>query len=235
MMDRTGFMQYLKRGGRSPEAIDRILKYLDEFCSYLETDRGAIGPDEAGEEDLEAFVSSIEREPKQSANTQLWALGYYYDFTGNEKMRQLSSFLRQQRISRNPFKLKDFRDVNPETISRLEEKGIRTTDQMLQAGVTPASRQVLASETGIPVEDILELVQLSDLSRIPGVKGIRARLYHQAGVHSIDAMAQYEPEQLLAVTRRYVLDSGFDGIPPLPAEVRHAIMTAKKLPRVIEY
>lgn len=234
-MDQNAFMHYLKKGGRSEEAIERIINYMGEYSSYLESDRGGIGPDEAGEEDLEAFVLSIEREPKQSANTHLWALCYYYNFTRNEKMQHRAGFLRQQRITRNPFKLKDFRDVNPDYITKLGDKGIRTTDQMLQAGATPVSREKLAEDTEIPVGGILEIVQLCDLSRIPGVKGIRAHLYHQAGAISIEAMAEYEPEQLLEVTRRYVQASGFEGIAPLPAEVRHAIMTAKKLPRTVQY
>lgn len=234
-MDRNAFRDFLKRGGRSPGDVERILASLDAYREYLEAERGGIGPDQAKAEDLEAFVMRIEQTPEESANNHLWALKYYYDFIDNQEMRHLAGFLRQQRITRNPFKLKDFRDVNPKTIAKLEDHGIRTSDQMLQAGATPAARQELSTAAGVPIVDILELVQLSDLSRIPGVKGIRTHLYHQAGITSINTMAEYEPEQLLEVTRQYVRESGFEGIAPLPAEVRHAIMTAKKLPKIIEY
>jgi hypothetical protein len=55
---------------------------------------------------------------------------------------------------------------------------------MLQAGKTPLEWNILSEKTGIFVERILELVKLSDLVRIPGVKGIRARLYFHAGLET---------------------------------------------------
>jgi predicted RecB family nuclease len=50
----------------------------------------------------------------------------------------------------------------------------------------------LATQTGIPVEVVLELVKLSDLARLPGVKGIRARLYYDAGVDTVENLASFE-------------------------------------------
>jgi hypothetical protein len=135
---------------------------------------------------------------------------------------------------RNPFKLRDFRGVNPEYIARLEGRGIKTTEQMLAAGSTKNQRAILVKETGIPEQALLELVKLSDLARLPGVKGIRARLYYQAGVDSIEKLANWEPEGLQRMVSEYVERTGFEGIPPLPKEVSSTVANAQKLPKVVE-
>ena len=135
---------------------------------------------------------------------------------------------------RNPFKLKDFWGVNPAVIEKLAAQGIKTTDQMLAAGCTKLARSALASAIGLPESVILELVQLSDLARLPGVKGIRARLYYDAGITSIQKMAEWEPEALLHLTAGFVERTGFPGIPPLPKEVSSTIANARKLPKVVK-
>ena len=134
----------------------------------------------------------------------------------------------------NPFRLKEFRGVNPEYIGRPEARGIKSAEQMLTAGRTKRQRTTLARETSIPEDAILELVKLSDLARLPGVKGIRARLYYDAGVDSIEKMANWEPEALRTMVMEYVERMGFDGIPPLPKEVSSTVANARKLPKMAE-
>jgi hypothetical protein len=134
----------------------------------------------------------------------------------------------------SPFKLRDFRGVDPAHVSKLEACGLKTAEQLLMAGSTPFARRQLTDETGIPEAIILELVQLSDLSRLPGVKGTRARLYLDAGVDSIETMADWEPDALRQLVSRFVERTGFDGIPPLPQEVSSTVACARKLPKVLE-
>jgi hypothetical protein len=136
---------------------------------------------------------------------------------------------------RNPFLLRGFRGVNPEVIAKLEAVGIKNAGQMLAAGQTARKRTALAEGAGVPVEAVLELVRLSDLARLPGVKGIRARLYYAAGVDSVEKMARWEPEALRLMVAEYVERTGFDGIAPLPKEVSSTIANARQLPRVVEY
>ncbi|MBN2225937.1 MAG: DUF4332 domain-containing protein [candidate division Zixibacteria bacterium] len=134
----------------------------------------------------------------------------------------------------SPFKLRGFRGVDEKHIEQLEKLKIKNTKQMLDAGRTKKQRAALAKESGVPGKIILELVCLSDLARLPGVKGIRARLYYDAGVNSIRKMASWEPEALRVMVTKYVEKTGFDGIPPLPKEVSSTIATARKLPIVVE-
>jgi hypothetical protein len=234
-MNKDEFEGFLKRGGRSPSAIKRCLRMAGEFEGYLQQHREGRRLDEAEPEDLEAFVVWIEREPKASAKTYLWALRYCFEFIENEELRQLAGLLREQRIKRNPFPLKDFRGVEPEHAAVLAVAGIRNVEQMLKAGRTHADRQELTDETGIPLEAVVELVKLSDLARIPGIKSIRARLYHDAGVDTIEKMAEWDPEELRAMLLEFVERTGFDGIAPLPGEAAFSVARAKELSRIVEY
>jgi hypothetical protein len=53
---------------------------------------------------------------------------------------------------------------------------------MIEAAFTPELRESLSQRTGIEIHKIIENLKLSDLSRLKGMKGVRARLYYEAGV-----------------------------------------------------
>lgn len=235
------FYQYLKKSGRSEDVANRVIRLVNVFCKFYQGRTNAL-PEHATEGDLDAFITYVEDKksnlPKHddispSPKSYLWALRYYFQFVDNPEMETYASLLRETRIKRKPFAIKDFRGLNPDHIHRLKEAGIRNINQMLKAGKTQDLRTQLAEETGIPEEEILELARLSDLARIPGIKSIRARLYHDAGILSVEQLSRMTPEEILATTSKFVEDTGFDGIPPLPAEVRHGIQKAKKLPKVL--
>jgi hypothetical protein len=231
-MDEEDFKKYLKRGGRSQSVLERVIRQVKLFEQYLQERDTTL--DNASPGDLEAFVEFIETD-KKSAKNVLWAICYYYEYTSNGDMRSLASTLRGQRIKKKPFSLKDFRGVNTNYIEKLATKGIKNVDHMLQKGKTAQKRQLLSEETGIPVENILELVKLSDLSRIPGVKGIRARLYYDAGADTVENLAEWDPEALRVMLTEFVDKTAFDGIPPLPKEAASTVKTAKNLPKIVEY
>ncbi len=73
------------------------------------------------------------------------------------------------------------------------------------------------------------------LARIPGVKGIRARLYHDAGVDTLEKIAGWEPEAFRAMIVEFVERTGFDGVPTLLGEARFTIERARELPKIVEY
>jgi hypothetical protein len=229
-----GFHRYLKRDGRSENTAGRVLTYVQEFERYLKEHCNK-GLNEANAEDLEAFVAWVEQKPKASAKGYLWGIGYYYKYTSDEEMHHLAGILREQRIKRRPFSLSEFRGINPEYVETLARVGIRNVKQMLEVGQTKRGRVALSEQTGVAREVILELVKLSDLARIPGVKGIRARLYHDAGVDTIEKMAEWEPEELREMVAEFVERTGFVGIAPLLAEVRFTVTQAKRLSKIVEY
>ncbi|MGD9405555.1 MAG: DUF4332 domain-containing protein [Anaerolineae bacterium] len=234
-MDETGFRNFLRRGGRSPQTAARCIRHVQDFEQYLDAHRDGTDLEEADAADLERFVAWIERKPRASAKTQLWALGHFFEFTANEELRSLAGSLRAQRIMRRPFSLKKFRGADPAVVDALAAAGIGNVAQMREAGRTPGKRQRLAERTGIPIDAILELVKLSDLARIQGLKAIRARLYYDAGVDTLEKLARWDPEELRDMLADFVERTGFDGIAPLPKEAASAVATAKRLSKAIEY
>jgi hypothetical protein len=233
-MDRAGFAQFLKRGGRSPNATARCIRCVEEFEGYLQTCCRARDLEEAGPEELASFVAWLEQTPKASAKTHLWALRYYYEHAQDEAMRNLASALREDRIKRTPFSLRRFRGVNHEHTDRLAAAGVKNVKQMLRAGRTPSDRRALADKSSVPLETIVELVTLSDLARVPGIKGIRARLYYNAGVDRLEKLAESDPAELRSALVEFVEETGFDGIAPLPKEIEFAVETARHLPKIVE-
>ena len=232
-MDEEGFKKFLKRGGRSQSALERIITCVKEFEQYVKEYQSK-PLEQAGLKDLEAFVTWLEK-GKTSAKNYLWGICYYFEYTEDEEMSNFASVLRQQRIKRKPFTLKEFRGVAPEYVEKLAAAGIKNVEHILKAGRTLDGRQKLAAKTGVPLDAILELVKLSDLARIQGVKSIRARLYYDAGVDTVEKMAEWDPEELRAMLIKFVEQTGFDGIAPLPKEATSTVKTARKLPKIVEY
>ncbi len=236
-MDEAGFRQYLKWAGRAEHVRAKAIRFVQDFAHYLEQHRGGTQLDAASTEDLEAFTKWFEAEQGGSAKMHLWAIRYYYHYVGNDTLQQRAGALREARVkrTRTTFLLRKFRGVNPDHTATLAAIGIKDVDQMRAAAKTPQARKALAERTSIPLEAILELVKLSDLARIEGLKGIRARLYYDAGVDTLDKLAQWDPEELRAMLQAFVERTGFDGIAPLPKEARNAVAKAKELPRIVEF
>jgi len=234
-MERDEFGRYLTSSGRSESAVKRCLLFVSTFEVYLRDSRPNTRLDEATPGDLLKFIESLDKESKTISKGYLWAIRYYYNFTGNPEMSNLARVLREQRIERKPFLLKNFRGVNHGYVTTLAKNGIRNIDQMLAAGSTVEDRLGLAERTGIPQTRILEFVKLSDLARLPGVKGIRARLYYDAGIDTLEKIAALEPEELRTQVDEYVSISGFGGVPTLPAEAIYTVEKARVLPKIVEY
>jgi len=221
MRNAEGFREYLKRKGKKSHVVEDLIRRCNGFEEFLHQ-RQESSIDDASKEDMLAFLRAI---------------SLYYKFTSKPELSASASNLREQKISstRKPLKLKKFRGVNKKYIILLEKEGITNVDQMLEKGRTSHDRKELSKNTGIPLESILEYVKLSDLSRLEGVKDIRAKLYFDAGVDTLDKMASWNPEELQAHLIEFVKRTGFNGIAPLPKEVRNTVETAKKLPRIAEY
>ena len=233
--DEEGFRKFLKRSGRSKSAVDRVVRFVESFKNYLKDHRKGKSLEKANVQDLESFVGWYEESTEKSANTHLWGLKYYFEFTSNDDMKNLAGKLREKRIKRTPFSLAKFRGVNQSYVKKLADIGITNVDHMLKAGKTPKERDDLALRSDLPVEAILEFVKLSDLTRIRGIKTIRARLYYDAGIDTVEKMAQWTPVDLRTYLLEWVERTGFKGIATLPKEAEYTTAAAKKLPKIIEY
>jgi hypothetical protein len=223
----------LKRAGKKEHVVNGLVDQVRAFEAYL-SQEGRAEVDAAQAEDIQDYAQALApRERKKCMR----GIALYYQWSGNGPLAKLATSIREQEVAktRRPFRLRKFRGIDAGAVGQLEAIGIDNVEQMLIAGKTPDDRQELAEQSGLTPEFILELVKLSDLSRIGAVKSVRARLYYDAGLDTPHKFTAWEPEALREMLIGFVERTGFDGIAPLPKEVRSAIKTASRLPQVVDY
>jgi len=220
-MDETGFIAFLKQNNKDAKVIRSYTTAVRQFEAYLA---------EQGKSLPAAAPDDIRRGPRGC----FLALGMYYEFLGEDR---LSAAAHEAFSAPNfaAFKLSEFMAIRSETVQALKARGIVTAQDMLSAGRTPALRAALAQQTGLAEDEILELVKLSDQARIGGHKRIRARLFHAAGLDTLDKIAACEPEAVRRILIDYIERSGFKGIPSTPREAANSVKMARYLPRIVEY
>jgi hypothetical protein len=95
-------------------------------------------------------------------------------------LRELNS------IHPKPNKIKEFAGIPPDTVSSLEQIGIKNTFQLFDKIKNAKERKELAESTGIADSEILELTKLTDLSRIKWVGVTFARMLYDLGIDTVE-------------------------------------------------
>ena len=125
--------------------------------------------------------------------------------------------------------------IGPKYAEELNEIGIKTTTDLLEAGGTPAGRDSIAEKTGISETLILEWVNLSDLFRIRGVGEEYSDLLEEAGVDTVPELAQRNPANLHAKLIEINEEKEVVRRTPSLDVVTNWVNEAKTLPRKIHY
>jgi len=233
-MDEKGFGKYLKRRGKKPSVVDRNVSVLKDFSCYL-LEKKEKNLDAVTTDDVDAFVMEIEGK-KQSAKRYLYVLMNYFHFLGNKDLLDHTSMLRNKRTrkTRRIFPIKEFLNINQDHVKKLAAIGIKNVEQMLEKGRTKKQREQLSKQLDSPENAILELVKLSDITRIGYVKKKLSRLYYEAGLDSPAKIAKFEPDQLHEFFVKFVRESGWDGMVPNPKDLVSNIKSARKLSKIVE-
>jgi len=238
-MNEEGFRAFLKKQRRSQGATEQCIRLSGEFEAYLREHRDGKGLDEASSEDLEAFVS-WKKEQRKSVNSYLWAIHRYYEYTSNEPMCRLASDMRQQEIAkgrgrRKSLRLKDIQGVVAEHIEKLAAIGIRDVKGLLEVGRTREGREELSRRSGVPLDYVLELVKLADLTRIVDIKGVRVRLLYEAGADTVEKVSRYDPEGLRERIIEVNEEKQIVKRHPTLVETTYWVTQARALPEVVDY
>lgn len=85
-MEQEEFERYLRRSGRSPSAVKRSIGFVSLYEGFLQKSRQETNLDDADPEDLNEFISSLEKASETKSKNYLWAIRYYYDFAENPGM-----------------------------------------------------------------------------------------------------------------------------------------------------
>jgi predicted flap endonuclease-1-like 5' DNA nuclease len=229
-LDEEGFRRYLKKTGKSERKIEFDIRNVKEFEEYLLKHKGK-KLEEAASEDLKDFVNWAE---ETGTKIWLWVFNRYYSYKQDDAMFcATNELIGIQSVKK--AKLKDFLGVNLQHVQALKAEGIVTVEQMLDAGKTREGREELEKKTGVPPDSILELVKLSNLARIIGLKKKRARLFYDAGLDTLDKIAEWDSEEMRQMLIEFVDRTGFDGSASTPSEAAFSVRLAKYLPRIVEY
>ena len=234
-MEEEEFRKYLKKKGKRLDVIERNVKAVKEFISFLKEEKKKKLED-VKTEDITSYVTFIEKVKKQSAKGSLYVLMNYFRFVENDVLLKHSAKLREERTkkTRRIFPIKEFLNIDPDYIKKLSEVGIKNVEQMLESGKTIKQRIELSKQLEIPEEVILELVKLSDITRMGYIKKKLSRLYYDSGLDSPMKVAKFEPDMLYNHFKKFVEETGWDGMVPNPSDLVSNIKSARSLRKVVE-
>ena len=125
--------------------------------------------------------------------------------------------------------------IGPAYHEKLLAADIRTIEQLLEQGATPAGRKAIVERSGISAERILDWVNRADLMRIEGIGSEYSDLLERAGVDTVKELAQRNPVNLQQkLSEVNAKESLVRRLPSFP-RVSGWVSQAKELPRKVSY
>ena len=118
---------------------------------------------------------------------------------------------------------------------KLNDAGIKNTDQLLNACKTKAMRVKLAADSGIDESHILRFANMVDLFRIHGVGSEYADLLEASGVDTVKELATRNPANLTAKMAEVNNEKKLVRRIPTEKMVEKWVNEAKTLPGALEY
>jgi predicted flap endonuclease-1-like 5' DNA nuclease len=91
--------------------------------------------------------------------------------------------------------------IGPVNAQRLQEQGITTVGNLLEAAASKKGRQELAERSGLSEKLILEWVNRADLMRVPGIGEEYSDLLEHAGVDTVKELRRRNPANLHAAMK----------------------------------
>lgn len=125
--------------------------------------------------------------------------------------------------------------IGPKLGEALRVAGVRTVDNLLDAGADKKSRAALAEKTGISEGRILKCVNMADLFRINGVASQYAELLECAGVDTVKELKHRNAENLATKMAEVNKAKNLVRRSPSSTVVSDWVAQAKKLPGKISY
>ena len=133
------------------------------------------------------------------------------------------------------YKVEQIEGIGPSYAAKLEEAGISTTEQLLEACAKPAGRKALAEKLDISGKLILRWTNHADLMRIKGVAGQFAELLEAAGVDTVKEFRHRVAANLHAKMVEVNDERNLCNRVPSVAELERMIEQAKELYPVVSY
>jgi site-specific recombinase XerD len=132
MKDTLAFEKFLKKKGKKPHTIEKMIREVTAFSLFLQKTRKKDISD-ANSKDLDSYALDI-----KNIRQSMYCLMNFFQFSGNERLRKRVSNIREQQTNktRKVFPLKDFMGINPEHIKILTQLGIKNVNEMLEEKIS---------------------------------------------------------------------------------------------------
>jgi predicted flap endonuclease-1-like 5' DNA nuclease len=132
-------------------------------------------------------------------------------------------------------KVEEIEGIGPVYAKKLNDNGIKTTDDLLDVGGTKQGRKEVAEKTGISETVILEWVNMADLFRIKGIGEEYSELLKETGVSTVVELGRRNPENLHEALVGVNNAKKLVRRPPTLNQIKDWVEQAKVLPRKVEY
>jgi len=228
-MEKDDFIAFMKQAKKPSGTTNSYVNSVRIFENFLQSHQNGVQLEEADPGDLRAFVDWAAAS-NEDAYRHLWGIRMYYEYKRLTNMEKSSREL-MEFIQNETRKLSEFPKVDQDSVKKLSAMGISTVNQLLRKGSTLEKRQALAKSLGAPPDSISELFKLSQLSRLPGLKKVRGRLFYEAGLDSLDSIAALNAEEIRSRLQDYIDRTGFHGVGPTVNEAEVAVTMAQFLPK----
>lgn len=135
----------------------------------------------------------------------------------------------------NPNRIKDFPEITDQSAENLKVLGISNTRQLYSHILTPQKRAELSTKSGIPLNEIIRLTQLTDLSRIRWVNHTFAYVLLEAGYDTVEKVANADYMDLYETIKSLNEKRMFYNAHIGANDMKRCIASAKTLTYDIEY
>lgn len=132
-------------------------------------------------------------------------------------------------------KIEEIEGIGPVYGEKLSSNGIKTVEDLLEAGATRTGRSKLAEATGISEKSILTWVNMADLFRIKGIGPQFAELLEAAGVDTVKELRNRNAQNLHAKLVEIQAEKKITRAVPGLSQVEDFIEQAKALPPKVTY
>lgn len=133
------------------------------------------------------------------------------------------------------YKIIEIEGIGDSYAAKLNEIGVKTTEELLKRAATPKGRKDLAEESGISEKLILKWANHADLFRIKGIAGQFAELLEAGGVDTVKELRHRVAENLQKKLEEVNNEKHLCGRVPAVKEIEKMIAQAKELEPVMTY
>lgn len=228
-MEKENFIAFMRQARKPSGTITGYVNSVRIFEEFLQSHRKGVQLEETKPGDLRAFVDWAEAN-NENTYRHLFGVRTYYEYKRLTKMKK-SSWELMEFIQNEARRLREFPKVDQGSVKKLSAIGVSTVNQLLRKGSTPEKRRALAKASGAPLDSVSELYKLSQLSRLPGLKAVRGRLFYEAGLDSLDSIAALNGKEICRQLQDYIDRTGFDGSAPTASEAEITVTMAQFLPK----